>query len=91
MIDRWKIDLGEVRNDQAFPITELRYIYIGDCDGDVTIKLGSRSHSALNPEEFGKVTDVSNISWIYITNEAQAGKELVLYIEEKEGGWRLWK
>ena len=86
-MDRWILDLGTARNEEVFPIYELEYIYVGDCDGDVTIKIGSRSASPLNPLEFNKLIDIKPESWLYITNTAQAGKQLVLYIKERK---RLW-
>lgn len=89
-MDRWVIDLGIERNEEVTAIDSLKYMYVGDCDGDVAIKIGSRSRSSLNPEEFDKLTDVSEARFVYITNTAQAGKVLVLYVEEKRG-WRLFE
>jgi len=86
-MDRWRIDLGEARAEKEFMIHGLRYIYVGDCDGDVTIKIDSRSGSPLNPTEFGKLLNVESANWLYITNTAQADKTLVLYVEEAR---RLW-
>lgn len=87
-MDRQVIDLGIERNDEVQGIYKWKYLYVGDCDGDVTIKIDSRSASALNPEEFDKLTDVRKANYIYITNAAQAGKKLAIYFEEKMG-W-LW-
>ena len=87
-MDRMVVDLGIARNDEVTQIHEWKYMYVGDCDGDVTIKLDSRSASPLNPSEFDKLTDVNYANFLYITNTVQAGKVLVLYIEEKTG-W-LW-
>ena len=83
------MDLGTARDEEVTEINRLEYIYVGACDGDVTIKIGSRSMSPLNPDEFDKVTDVEHAKFMYITNTAQAGKQLVLYVEEKMG-WRKW-
>lgn len=87
-MDRWVIDLGTARNEEATAIDNLTYLYVGACEGDVLIKIGSRSQSPLNPNEFEKLTDVSHAKFMYITNTAQAGKELVLYIKEKMEWWR---
>ena len=86
-MDRWAIDLGIARNEEVTAIDSLIYLYIGACEGDVTIKIGSPSQSPLNPNEFEKLTDVSHAKFMYITNTAQAGKELVLYVKEKMGWW----
>lgn len=87
MINRWEIDLGEAREEQAYMIHALKYLYVGDCDGIATIKLDSRSASSLNPEEFDKLTNVSKMDYLYITNTAQPGKKLVFYIEEAKILW----
>ena len=87
-MDRWVIDLGEARDNAPFMISSWRYLYVGDCDGTVTIRLGSPSSSAFNPEEFDKITDVNNHYYLYVTNTAQAGKKLVIYFEVAR--WRLW-
>lgn len=86
-MDRWVIDLGTARDEEPYMIHGLRYLYVGDCDGDVTIKIDSRSASPLNPDEFNKLTDVKKANWLYITNTAQSGKQLILYVEEAR---RLW-
>ena len=83
-MDRQVIDLGTAHSDEAQMVNEWEYLYIGDCDGDVTIKLGGKSKSPLNPEEFDKITDISHIHYIYVTNTAQSGKKLVIYFEKKE-------
>jgi hypothetical protein len=69
-------------------ISSWKYLHVGDCTGDVTIKLGSQSSSPLDPEEFDKLTDVNNFRWLYVTNTAQASKKLVIYFEPAR--WRLW-
>jgi hypothetical protein len=86
-MDRWKIDLGEARDEEPYMIHGLEYLYVGSCDGDVTIKLDSRSASPLNPSEFSKLLNVKSANWLYVTNTAQSGKELVLYVKEAR---RLW-
>ena len=88
MMNRWVIDLGIARDEEATAIDSLKYMYVGDCDGNVLIKIGSRSMSPLNPEEFDKLTDIGHAKFMYVTNTAQAGKVLVLYVEEKTGLWR---
>ena len=87
-MDRWVIDLGVARDEEVTAIDSLKYMYVGDCDGNVLIKIGNPSASPLNPEEFDKLTDVRHAKFMYITNTAQAGKVLVLYIEEERGWWR---
>ena len=81
--------MGIARDEEVTAIDSFKYIYVGDCDGDVLIKIGNPSASPLNPEEFDKLTDVGHAKFMYVTNTAQAGKVLVLYVEEKTG-WRLW-
>lgn len=83
MTNRWVIDLGIERDDEVTLIDSLSYIYIGACDGDVSMKIGNRSASPLHPNEFEKLTDVEDAKFMYITNTAQPGKVLVLYIKEK--------
>jgi hypothetical protein len=87
-VDRWVIDLGTARDNTPFPIHKWKYLHVGDCTGDVTIRLGKPSSSALNPEEFDELEDVSRFYYLYITNTAQAGDKVVIYFEEKMG-W-LW-
>ena len=87
-MDRWEIDLGETRDNVSFPIHSWKFLYVGDCDGTVKIRLGRPSSSAFNPEEFDKITDVSKHYYMYVTNTAQSGKVLVLYFEESKR--RLW-
>jgi hypothetical protein len=87
-MDRWVIDLGIARDNKAYPIYKWKYLHVGDCTGDVTIRLGRPSNSAFNPEEFDKIEDISKFHYLYITNTAQTGDKLVIYFEEKMG-W-LW-
>ena len=87
-MNRQKIDLGTARDEEPQMVHEWKYMYIGDCDGDVTVQMGSRRLSSkLNPEEFDKVEDLNKVDWIYITNTAQSGKQLVIYFEEERRRW----
>lgn len=91
-MDREVIDLGIARIDEARMVDSFEYLYIGDCDGNVTIKLGSKRKSSLNPEEFSKIEDIRRIHYIFITNTAQTGKKLVIYFTEKKRGVSiLWQ
>lgn len=89
-MDRQVIDLGIARSEEVQAIDNWKFFYVGACDGDVQIKIGNKSASPLNPNEFDKLTDVQKASFIYVTNTAQAGKELVIYFEEKMG-WKIWQ
>ena len=89
-MDRQVVDLGTARDEEAQAVDEWDYLYIGDCDGDVTIKVGSKSKSPLNPEEFNKLENIKNLYYIYLTNTAQTGRKLVLYFEIKKRWWK-WK
>lgn len=80
-IRRVSYDLGDARTNEKHSMYLWKYLYIGDCTGTVTIKLGSTSHDALNPEEFEKLEDIAEYTNLYITNTAQAGKVLVIYYE----------
>ena len=82
-MDRQVFDLGTARNEEVQAIDSWSFLYIGDCDGDVTIKFG-KSLSPLNPEEFDKLTDVDKYKFMYVTNTAQADKKMVIYFEEKK-------
>lgn len=90
-MDRETIDLGTARINEAHPVDEWDFLYIGDCDGNVTIKIGSTSKSSLNPDEFSKIENIRKVYFIYITNTAQAGKHLVLYYERKRGMNVIWQ
>ena len=81
-IKRWEIDLGDARTNQKHPMYLWKFLYIGNCTGNVTIKLGSTSNDALYPDEFEKLDDVAKYAFLYLTNTAQAGKKLVIYYEE---------
>lgn len=91
-MERLKIDLGDTRDNEIYPMFKWKSLYVGACDGDVTIRLGKRSASALHPDEFNKLHDVRHITYLYVTNTAQAGKELVIYYEEDTPKWyEIWK
>lgn len=84
-MDRWVIDLGTARDNTPFPIREWVSFSIGECTGDVTLRVGKPSASAISPDEFNKVVLVGNNDYyLYITNTAQSGEELVIYIEYKK-------
>jgi hypothetical protein len=88
-MNRQVIDLGTARDEEPQMVHSWEYMYIGECDGDVTMRLGSqRLSSPINPDEFGKITNISDIEWIYITNTAQSGKQLVIYFKEKR--WMMY-
>lgn len=88
MIGRCVIDLEEARENEERYIKYWKYLYIGDCDGEVTLRFNTKRNSDLNPEEFGKIENLDGVHTLLITNTAQAGKTLVLYFEEKLG--RFW-
>lgn len=78
------LDLGTERNDHIIIMRKWKYIFIGDCDGDVEFKLGSLSASPLDPGEFDKIEGLQEFNFLYITNTAQSGKVLNFYFEEEE-------
>ena len=82
-MDRMSLDLGITRDNLSIIMNRWKYLFIGDCTGDVTIKLGSKSASALDPNEFDKLTEINEYLHMYITNIAQSGKELNIYYEEE--------
>lgn len=84
MIERWEIDLGEGRVNEGYNVKYWKYLYIGDCNGDVRIRFNSPRRADLNPEEFDKIVDLEGIHTLFITNNAQTGKVLVLYYELRE-------
>ena len=87
MIQRMLLDLGEARDNEARMVKYWKYFYVGACDGDVTIKFNNRRNNDLTPDEFSKITDLNGVTYLIFSNSAQAGKELVLYYEEKKGRW----
>lgn len=87
MLERFVIDLGEARDNVVYNIKYWRYLYVGDCDGTVSLRFNTPRGPDLDPEEFDKITDLKGVEYLYITNIAQSGKQLVLYYEERRG-WR---
>jgi hypothetical protein len=83
-MDRMSLDLGIARTDVSIPMKRWRYLFVGNCTGIVTFKLGSKSGSPLNPTEFDKLTNIEEYKFMYITNTAQSGEELNLYFEEEK-------
>ena len=91
-MERMVIDLGIARDNEVYNIYQWKQLYIGDCSGDVAIKLGGRHTSALDPNEFNNLANIKSVKYLYITNTAQAGKTLVIYFEEKHTNWwEIWK
>ena len=82
-MDRISFDLGTARNNYPISMNRWRYLFVGECTGTVTIKLGSLSTSPLDPNEFEKLTDIAEYKFLYINNDAQAGMVLNLYFEEE--------
>ena len=82
-MDRMSLDLGIARDNEPIIMRQWKVLFVGACTGDATIKLGSRSASALNPTEFERLTEIEEYRMLYITNTAQTGKELNIYYEEK--------
>lgn len=89
MIHRFVIDLEEARDNEAINVKYWKYLYVGACDGDVSLHLNNPRADDVNPDEFDKITDLNGVSLLYVKNTAQSGKELVLYYEEKWGGWYI--
>ena len=91
-MERLVVDLGTARDNEVYNIYQWKQLYIGDCDGEVTIKVGGRHVSGLNPNEFNNLVDIESVKYLYITNTPQAGKTLVIYFEEKHTNWwEIWK
>jgi len=82
-MDRLSLDLGTARDDTPIIMKRWRYLFVGDCTGTVSIKLGSMSSSPLDPNEFEKLTGIEEYKYLYITNTAQTGAELNIYFEEE--------
>lgn len=82
--------MGIAHDNEIYNMYKWKNLYVGDCDGDVTIKLGKRSTSALDPNEFNKILDVQEFTYLYVTNTAQAGKKLVIYYKEVIRWWEKW-
>lgn len=81
-MDRMELSLATERNNYPIIMKEWKYLFVGVCTGDVTIRLGSTSGSELDPNEFDKLTEIYEYQHLYITNSVQTGKKLVLYYEE---------
>jgi hypothetical protein len=60
MVNRMSLDLGTARTNETIIMHRWAYIFIGDCTGDVTIRLGDPSGSALDPNEFDKVVGIED-------------------------------
>ena len=89
MLVRWVIDLSEARDNEEYNVKYWEYMYIGDCDGDVSLRFNSKRNDDFNPEEFDKITNLDNVNYLLITNTIQIDKKLVIYYKEKKGGWYL--
>jgi hypothetical protein len=76
------LDLGTARTNEPIIMHRWAYIFIGDCTGDVTIKVGDPSGSPLDPNEFDKITGIEDFKYLYVTNTTQADDKLVMYYEE---------
>ena len=83
-MDRMSLDLGTARTNFPIIMKRWKYLFIGECTGTVTIKLGSTSTSPLDPNEFDKLTGIENYKFLYIDNDAQPGEELNIYFEEED-------
>ena len=83
-MDRMSLDLGIARTNFPIVMKRWRYLFVGDCTGVVTIKLGSVSASPLNPKEFDKLTGIENYKFLYVDNIVQGGDVLNIYFEEEE-------
>ena len=85
-MDKLSLDLGTERTNFPVIMNRWKYLFIGECTGEVTIKLGSLTSSSLNPNEFEKLTGIEDYYFLFVTNTAQAGKKLNVYFEEEEIG-----
>lgn len=83
-MDRMSLDLGIARTDFPIIMKRWKYLFVGDCTGVVTIKLGAVSASPLNPNEFDKLTGIENYKFLFVDNTAQVGEELNIYFEEED-------
>ena len=81
-MDRMSLDLGTARDRIPITMRRWKYLFVGECTGDVLIRLGSPSASPLDPSEFDKLTDIDMFKYLYISNDAQSDKELNIYYEE---------
>ena len=85
MMDRMSLDLGITRTNFPIIMKRWKYLFVGECTGVATLKLGSMTASELDPNEFEKITGIENYYFLFVTNTAQANKELNIYFEEEEG------
>lgn len=86
---RLQLDLGIARDKEILYIEDWRYAYIGDCDGDVEMQFGNDGW--IDPNQFDKIGEVSGYHYLYFKNEAQEGKTLVIYYDEKaKPWWKIW-
>jgi hypothetical protein len=83
-MDRMSLDIGTARTNFPIIMKRWKYLYIGECTGDVELKLGSMTASPLDPNEFEKITGIEDYYFLFVTNTAQAGKVLTVYFEEEE-------
>ena len=83
-MDRLSLDLGTARDETPIIMKRWKYLFIGDCTGVVTVKLGSVASSPLDPNEFDKLTGIEEYKFLFVTNTAQTGEELNIYFEEEE-------
>ena len=77
---RVEIDLSAAREDEAIHIAG-NHITIAFCDGNATttyFKLNNKHSRNLYPAEITKV--MGNFGGLYMTNAAEAGKKLIIYI-----------
>lgn len=77
------LDLGSARTNHPINMHRWKYLFVGDCTGDVTIRLGDPSGSPLDPNEFDKLTEIEDFKYLYVTNTTQSGKILAIYFEEE--------
>lgn len=86
---RYQLDLGVARDKESLFIQNWRYMYVGDCDGDVELQFDNSGW--IDPNEFDKIGEISGYNYLYFKNEAQDGKTLVLYYDEKfKPWWQFW-
>jgi hypothetical protein len=83
MVNRMSLDLGTARTNEPIIMNRWKYLFVGECTGDVTIRLGDPSASPLDPNEFDKLTEIEEFKYLYVTNTAQSGETLNIYFEEE--------
>ena len=83
-MDRMSLDLGTARDNFPIIMNRWKYLFIGECTGLVTIKLGSVTSSPLDPNEFEKLTGIEKYKFLFVTNTVQTDEELNVYFEEEE-------